>query len=302
MAQHLAGMYAALMTAFSDDGAFDPARQSRLNAYVLGQGLTGLYVGGSSGESGLLDAEELLAQQEVVAADARGSGAKLIAHVGLPNLRDSIRLARRAEVLGYDGLSALPPHSYPFSDAEILGYYRDLAQATALPLIVYEVPIRTGRPISLETLVEILHLPNVAGIKFTSTDLFKFSMLRRRCPGKLFYFGFDEIYLTGGILGADGGIGTTYNLLGGLYAALDAALRAGQIEQAQALQDASQIFVESLLDIGVLPGMKAAFRAIGLDLGLTRAPMAQRVLDGDARMRAVLARPEIACWIGKQPG
>lgn len=297
MAQHLAGMYAALMTAFSDDGAFDPARQSQLNVYVLGQGLTGLYVGGSSGESGLLDAEELLAQQEVVAADAKGSGAKLIAHVGLPNLRDSIRLARRAEALGYDGLSALPPHSYPFSDREILGYYRDLAQATALPLIVYEVPIRTGRPIGLETLVEIMHLPNVAGIKFTSTDLFKFSMLRRRCPGKLFYFGFDEIYLTGGILGANGGIGTTYNLLGGLYAALDAALRANQIDKARALQDASQIFVEALLDIGVLPGMKAAFRSIGLELGLTRAPMAERVADAEARMRTVLARPEIACWV-----
>lgn len=302
MAKHLAGMYAALMTAFSDEGAFDPARQSRLNAYVLGQGLTGLYVGGSSGESGLLDAEELLAQQEVVAADAKGLGARLIAHVGVPNLRDSIRLARRAEALGYDGLSALPPHSYPFSDAEIFGYYRDLAQATALPLIVYEVPIRTGRPIGLETLVDILHLPNVAGIKFTSTDLFKFSMLRRRCPGKLFFFGFDEIYLTGGILGADGGIGTTYNLLGGLYAALDAALRAGHIDRARALQDASQIFVESLLDIGVLPGMKAAFRGIGLELGLTRAPMAARFPDAEARMRAVLDRPEIACWIGKRPG
>lgn len=65
-------MYAALMTAFSDDGAFDPARQARMNADVLGQGLTGLYVGGSSGESGLLDVDELLAQQQVVATDAGG--------------------------------------------------------------------------------------------------------------------------------------------------------------------------------------------------------------------------------------
>lgn len=293
----LTGMYAALMTAFSDDGAFDPKRQSALNSYVLRQGLTGLYVGGSSAESGLMDIDELLAQQALVAADAKGKGAQLIAHVGMPNLRDSIRLARKAQDLGYDGLSALPPHSYPFSDAEILAYYRALAAATDLPLIVYEVPIRTGRPIGLETLVEILQLPGVAGIKFTSTDMFKFSMLRRRCPGKLFFFGFDEIYVTGGVLGADGGIGTTYNLLGRLYAALNGALQAGDMARARTLQDASQVFVEALLETGVLPGMKAALRVIGIDCGLTRAPMSLRIPDGEDRMRAVLQRPEIAAWL-----
>ncbi|WP_198662681.1 dihydrodipicolinate synthase family protein [Primorskyibacter marinus] len=79
----------------------------------------------------------------------------------------------------------------------------------------------------MDSLERILDLPNVAGVKFTSTDLFKFSMLRRRRPDSSYFFGFDEIYLTGGILGADGGTGTTYNILGKLYVALDAAMRAG---------------------------------------------------------------------------
>lgn len=297
MTKALTGMYAALMTAFDDAGDFSPERQQALNAYVLRQGLTGLYVGGSSGESGLLDREELLAQQAVVAESARGTGTRLIAHVGMPNLRDSIRLARQAASLGYHGLSALPPHSYPFTDAEIVGYYRDLAAATDLPLIVYEVPIRTGRPIGLEALVETLTLPNVAGIKFTSTDLFKFSMLRRRCPEKSYFFGFDEIYLTGGVLGADGGIGTTYNLIGRLYVALDAALRAGDLAQAQDMQEVSQIFVEVLLDLGVLPGMKAGFAALGIDLGTTRAPMLARAADAETRMTALLNDPRVAPWL-----
>lgn len=295
MTKTLAGMYAALMTGLNDDGSFSPDRQRALNEYVLRQGLTGLYVGGSSGESGLLDVEELLAQQEIVAQDAAGT--TLIAHVGAPNLRDSIRLAKNAKALGYHGLSALPPHSYPFTDAEILEYYRTLAAATDLPLIVYEVPVRTGRPIGLETLVEIMALPNVAGIKFTSTDMFKLSMLRRRCPDATIFFGFDEIYLTGAVLGADGGIGTTYNLLGRLYAALDAAVRSGDLPRAMALQDVSARFVEALLDTGVLPGMKAAFRAIGVDPGPTRAPMQMRVSDGEARMAALMAQPEFREWI-----
>ena len=298
MTRPLSGMYAALMTGLADDGSFSPERQRTLDEYVQKQGLAGLYVGGSSGESGLLDVEELLAQQAVVAADAGATGTTLIAHVGAPSLRDSIRLARNAAGLGYHALSALPPHSYPFSDAEILSYYRELQAATELPLIVYEVPIRTGRPIGLDTLVAIMDLPNVAGLKFTSTDMFKLSMLRRRCPDATLFFGFDEIYLGGAVLGADGGIGTTYNLLGRLYVALDRAIRAGDLAEAMRLQDISARFVEALLDTGVLPGMKAAFRAIGIDPGPTRAPMLMRLDDGEARMAEVMARPEIAQWIG----
>ncbi len=297
MTDRLAGMYAALMTGLTDAGEFDAERQRVLTSYVLRQGLAGLYVGGSSGESGLLDADELATQQEVVADCAERAEARLIAHVGLPNLRDSIRLARQAETLGYHGLSALPPHSYPFTDVEIEAYYRELAAATGLPLIVYEVPIRTGRPIGLDALVRILDLPGVAGIKFTSTDLFKFSMLRRRRPGSTYFFGFDEIYLAGAALGADGGIGTTYNLLGKLYVALDRAVAARDMTRAQELQDVSQIFVEALLDIGVLPGMKAAFRTIGIECGPTRAPMALRVEDAVARMRDVLARDDVKPWL-----
>lgn len=299
MTERLTGMYAALMTGLDDSGGLDEARQRSLTAYVLKQGLTGLYVGGSSGESGLLGVDELFEQQGIVADCAKDSEAKLIAHVGMPNLRDSVRLAERASDLGYHGLSALPPHSYPFSDAEIEGYYRDLAAATDLPMIVYEVPIRTGRPIPLESLERILDLPNVSGIKFTSTDLFKFSMLRRRRPNSSYFFGFDEIYLTGGVLGADGGIGTTFNILGKLYVAIDTALRSGNLARAQELQNASQIFVEALLETGVLPGMKMALRILGVDCGHTRAPMLLRMSEekAEAHMRAVLERPEIKPWL-----
>jgi len=299
MTEPLTGMYAALMTGLDDAGEFDEDRQRALTAHVLKQGLAGLYVGGSSGESGLLGVDELSAQQGVVAGSAEGSDATLIAHVGLPNLRDSIRLAQSASDLGYHALSALPPHSYPFGDNEIEAYYRDLAAATDLPLIVYEVPVRTGRPIPLEALERILDLPNVAGIKFSSVDLFKFSMLRRRRPDSSYFFGFDEVYLTGAVLGADGGIGSTYNILGKLYVALHEAVLAGDLARAQTLQDASQIFVEALLETGVLPGLKAAFRIAGVEVGLTRAPMALKMTDAkaEAHMRAVLERPEIAPWL-----
>ncbi|MEZ5722446.1 MAG: dihydrodipicolinate synthase family protein [Paracoccaceae bacterium] len=215
----------------------------------------------------------------------------------MPSLRDSQRLARpgRANRLP----RALRPAAaqLPFRDDEIVGYYRALAATTALPLNVYEVPVRTGRPLPLDTLLALLDLPGVAGIKFTSTDLFKLSQLIRRRPEKTYFFGFDEIYATGALLGADGGIGTTYNLLGKLYMALDAAMRSGEMARAKDLQDLSQRFVEALMDTGVLPGMKAAFRAIGLDVGPTRLPMAPRVADGEARMASLLDSDEFRAWL-----
>lgn len=297
MTKPLSGMYAALMSALDDEGGFSPARQRELTARVLRQGLAGLYVGGSSAESGLLETAVLLDQQRVVAEMAQGSGARLIAHVGVPALEDARRLARQAAQLGYDGLSALPPHSYPFSDAEILGYYTALAAATDLPLIVYEVPIRTGRPLPLELLIALLDLPTVAGIKYTSTDLFKLTMLRAARPDKTYFFGFDEIYLAAGALGTDGGIGTTYNILGRLYAALHQAIGVGDLAQAQALQAVSAEFVTGLMEVGVLPGMKAALRACGIDCGPTRAPLAPRLPDAEARMRALVSRPAIRDWL-----
>lgn len=298
MSKPLAGMYAALMTGMNDAGEFDADRQSTLNEYVLRQGLTGLYVGGSSGESGLLEIDALAQQQEIVRRDSEVSGATLIAHVGAPSLEGSLILARQAERLGYHGLSALPPHAYPFSDGEILAYYKSLASATDLPLIVYEVPIRTGRPLPLDLLVSILDLPGVAGIKFTSTDLFKLALLRRARPERVYFFGFDEIFLSGAVLGAGGGIGTTYNLLGRLYMALQTAISDGDLSLARQLQEVSAEFVEELLKVGVLPGMKAAFAALGIDCGPTRAPLAPRLPDCAERMAELVKRPSIAAWIG----
>lgn len=298
MTKRLGGMYAALLTAMDKDGGFSPERQRALNAYVLGQGLNGLYVAGSSGESGLLESAALSDQLGIVAEDARGHEATLIAHVGLPSLAHSIALARRAESLGYHALSALPPHAYPFSDDEIFAYYEALSEATALPLIVYEIPVRTGRPLPFDLLVRILDLRGVAGLKFSSMDLFKFASLRRARPKSVFYFGFDEVYAAAATLGSDGGIGTTYNLLGRLYVEIANAIERSDIARARELQGISQQFVEILAEVGVMPGVKAAFRLHGIDIGPSRAPMALHGRDPEARIAAFLKRPEVAKWLG----
>lgn len=293
----LKGMHAALLTGLSDDGEFSPSRQRNINDYVLQQGLDGLYVGGSSGESGLLTVDELLDQQAIVAESAKSSDHQMIAHVGAPNLRDGIRLARSAAKHGYHALSALPPHTYPFSDQEIIAYYTTLSAATDLPMIVYEVPIRTGRPLGDAVLAQLLDIPNVAGIKFTSNDMFKMARLRKSHPQKLVFFGFDEVYLAAAALGVDGGIGTTYNILGKLYAALHKAVAKQDLKTARTLQELSQEFVATILKTGVLPGVKIALQEIGIDCGPTRAPFLVQSSEGGKAVRSLIQSPEYQQWL-----
>ncbi len=116
-------------------------------------------------------------------------------------------------------------------------------------------------------------------------------------PGSTYFFGFDEIYLGAAALGTDGGIGTTYNVLGRLYVALDGAVRAGDLARARDLQATSAEFVAGLQEVGVLPGMKAALRACGVECGPTRAPLAPQLPDADRRMADLVARPAIREWL-----
>ncbi len=297
MTGRLTGTFAALLSGFADDGAFSPARQGAILDYVTSQTLTGLYVGGSSGEDGLMNVAELEAQQAIVAEHAQAKSMTLIAHVGRASLRESIQLAKHAEGLGYQALSALPPHAYPHSDEEIFAYYKELSAATSLPLIAYEIPVRTHRALSLDLLQNILDLPNVTGLKFTSTDLFKMSRLRSTRPDSLIYYGFDEIFITGAVCGAHGGIGTTYNVLGSLYTALFAAVQQGDLGRSQELQQVSQDFVAELVEIGVIPGVKLALQTLGVDCGPARAPLSIRVDDAVARMNTLMARDDIRQWV-----
>ena len=269
----LGGVHVALMTGFGDDGAFEEDRQRTLTEYVLRQRIDGLYVGGSSAEAALMGRDELAVQLRLVADLAKGSGKTLIAHVGQPNTRDSVYLAGVARDAGYRAVSALPPFSFPYSIDQIADFYRAIVDGCGLPLIVYEVPARVGRASPLEQLETILALDGVAGMKFTSPDLFLLRRVQKRFSDRIFFFGSDEMFAAAAILGVDGGIGTTYNLIGGLYRQIFDAIAASDVETARRLQHLSQDLVEHLFKVGVIPGVKHLLTLHGVDCGPARLPL-----------------------------
>lgn len=291
------GFYAATLTPFSADGsAVASDALGRLVEHDIAAGLDGLYVGGSTGEAFLMTPEERLHVFAATAEAARGR-TRLIAHVGDLNPAVATHLAREAAKLGYDAVSAVPPFYYGYGWAEIRAFYAALATATDLPFLVYNIPSFSGVALSAGQLAELARLPNVAGIKFTSADLYGLERLRRQLPDRVLLNGYDELLLAGLSMGADGGIGSTYNVQGRRVMALARALAAGETARAQELQRDMNRLIDLLVEVGVMPGLKFLLSLWGLPMGPCRPPFlpldaaakarleeaAQTMLDGEAR-------------------
>ena len=264
-------IFAALLTPFEEDGAISVERIGPLVDHVLSQGVDGLYASGSTGESVLQNLDERSLHLTELAGYARGK-CTLIAQVGSASTSDAVALAKLAGREGYDAISAVPPYYYKHSFSDIKDYYAEIADASGLPLIVYNIPVLSGANMSTDELLELVEDDRIAGMKYTDRDLFQFWRLRAAAPDKMFYFGTDEMFLGAAATGADGGIGSTYNLIGDVYVGIHQAVETGDIVKARQLQAKSNTLVEVLLETGVLPGIKYALNKLGVPVGPCRRP------------------------------
>jgi N-acetylneuraminate lyase len=269
----LGGVFSALITPFHNDGSLHLDQLAPLAEFELAQGIHGFYVGGSTGEAFLQTADE---RKAVLAAFAKAVAgrAKLIAHVGAIATDEAITIAHAAADAGYDAISAIPPFYYDFSAAEVLAHYRALAEATPLPLVVYNFPAKSARPLTTADLLALLAHPKIIGVKHTSQNLYQLERLKTAAPEAVIYNGFDEMFAGGVAMGADGGIGTTFNVMGRIFVTMFEALRAGDLPRAQALQTQANAVIDVLIEVGVFPGTKAMLKLLGVDCGPCRRPFA----------------------------
>ena len=257
----LSRLHAALMTPCDADENIAHGCLKKLVAHVKGLGIDGLYVGGSTGEGLLHSVDERIAVFNTV-AEAAGDSAR-IAHVGAISTRDAVTLAKGAAASGYDAVSAIPPIYFPHRKEAIFAYYQDILAATDLPLIIYNIPAMSGVSFSLDDLGRLLNLPGVAGIKQTAIDMYQMEQLARAFPGKILLNGYDEMLLAGLSMGANGGIGSTYNILGDRYLRLMASLK-DDLPRARALQSQCNAIIDELVRVGVFPGLKYLLHKMGV--------------------------------------
>lgn len=275
MAVNLRGVMAALLTPFDGQQKLDKESLRRLVRFNLRQGVDGLYVGGSTGEAFVQSCTERQEVLEIVAEEAKGK-MTLIAHVGCVSTLESQQLARAAVGYGYDAVSAVTPFYYPFSFEEHCAHYQAIIEsADGLPMVVYNIPALSGVKLTLDQINTLVTLPGVGALKQTSGDLFQMEQIRRAHPDLVLYNGYDEIFASGLLAGADGGIGSTYNIMGWSYQGMVAALKVGDVAKAQQLQCECNKVIDLLIKTGVFRGLKTVLHYMDVvSVPLCRKPFA----------------------------
>ena len=275
MSVTLKGVMPALLTPFNHQQQLDPQSLRQLVRYHIAQGVDGLYVGGSTGEAFVQSSAERQEVLEIVAEEAKGK-ITLIAHVGTVSTHESQQLAQAASRFGYDAVSAVTPFYYPFSFEEHCDHYRGIIDsAQGLPMVVYNIPALSGVKLSLDQINTLVTLPGVGALKQTSGDLFQMEQIRRAHPDLVLYNGYDEIFASGLLAGADGGIGSTYNIMGWRYQGIVKALKEGDIATAQALQTKCNEVIDLLIKVGVFRGLKTVLHYMDvIEVPLCRKPFA----------------------------
>ncbi|WP_209644898.1 N-acetylneuraminate lyase [Cronobacter sakazakii] len=275
MTAPLRGVMPALLTPFDQQQRLDKESLRRLVCFNISQGIDGLYVGGSTGEAFIQSCAEREEVLEIVAEEAKGK-VTLIAHVGCVSTAESQQLAAAASRYGFDAVSAVTPFYYPFSFEEHCDHYRAIiASADGLPMVVYNIPALSGVRLSLDQISTLVTLPGVGALKQTSGDLYQMEQIRRAHPDLVLYNGYDEIFASGLLAGADGGIGSTYNIMGWRYMHIVKALNEGDIATAQRLQrDCNQV-IDLLIKTGVFRGLKTVLHYMDVvSVPLCRKPFA----------------------------
>lgn len=273
MTEKLRGIYPALLTPFRDGGVNTRVLRE-LIAYNIKKGVSGFYVGGSTAEAFLLsDAER--EQVYTAAAEEAGGKVNLIAHVGCISTAQAIRFAKTAQSLGYQAISAIAPFYYKFSFEQIKKYYFDIVDAVDLPMIIYNFPNFSGVNLSVEQVSEFFADPRFIGIKHTSNDYFALEQFKTHFPEKLVFNGFDEMLTAGLSMGADGGIGSTYNFMAEKFVAIQKLVAEERLGEALEIQREANRIIKALCRVGVMEGEKEVLCQMGFDFGTARAPFSE---------------------------
>lgn len=299
-AQQLDGLIAATYTPLDDEGRVDTTGVDAIVKHLLGRGVTGLYVCGSTGEGMSLSSDERRMVAQAYRDASRGHTG-LIVQVGHNSIAEARQLAVHAQQIGADKISATCPSYFKVSDVSTLvDCMAEIASgAPDLPFYYYHIPSLTGSNLDI---VEFLRqggqrIANLAGLKYTDTKLHEFQECRELDGGRFdIVWGCDEMLLGALATGARAAIGSTYNVAPTLYNALIKSFASGDLNEARRLQALSIKMIRTLYRYPFHAAMKAVLGMQGLKLGGCRLPQGRLSPSEVQSLRADLQRIGFFDW------
>ncbi len=279
----------AVVTPMRDDGALDLDGLQKAVAHLLDTGHDGVVVNGTTGESPTTSDEE---KDQILRAalDVAGERGRVVAGVGTNDTAHTVRCARRAAATGADGLLVVTPYYNKPTQPGLIAHFSAVADATDLPVILYDIPHRSGVPIETDTLVRLAEHPRIRAVKDAKGDLW--SATRVLSQTDLLWFSGDDVaHLAHLTQGATGYIGVTTHLAGAQYASMLAAVDAGDLETAIAVHRRLIPLVDAVMNTSQGAIMaKAALKELGvIDSAAVRLPLVESPPEHLDRLRAALA-------------
>ena len=265
------GVIPAVLSVFDKDENLDEQGTREFIRYLLSMDIGGLYLTGSTGETWLMTAEERMRQVDIVMEEV-GDKVPVVVHVGAMSTREAIQLAKQAESCGAAGVSSVPPFYFKYNADQIFHYYKDVAEATSLPMIVYNIPL--AGMMTVDQIIRLSTIENVKGVKYTGTALYEVMQIKDGCkPGFQVYGGCDELGSSNISLGVDGIIGSFYNVIADHYIKIWNAVKESNIPLATQLQrQAVHVIFAGINSGSMMACMKVWLRAAGLPGGWSRRP------------------------------
>ena len=278
----------AMVTPFAEDGSIDLAGAQELAAHLVDrQAHDGLVVFGTTGESPTVSDAEQHAVLEAV-LDAVGDRATVIAGVGTNDTAHSIEKARSAARLGVHGLLVVTPYYNKPPQAGLLRHFTAVADATDLPVMLYDIPPRTVVPIEVETLVRAAEHPRIVAVKDAKADLGAVAWTMARTD-LAYYSGEDMLNLPLLALGAVGVVSVVGHLVGNRLAELVAAVESGDLVRARKVNEGLLPVYTGVFRTQGTIMIKAALRELGLPSGPVRPPLVDATPEQLEQLRMDLA-------------
>lgn len=262
-----------MITPFADSGEVDHDRMWRLARFLSEHGSEGLVVTGTTGESPTLSADEKVALYRTVVEAVENRETIVVAGTGTYDTAESVRLSRRADEAGVDGIMAVTPYYSKPSQQGLVRHFETIADATDIPVLVYNIPGRTGRLIEVETLARLASHPNIVATKDAVMDIDFTSQTVARVPELAVYSGQDSFTLPMMAVGAVGVVSVVSHLAGQEVAEMVRAAGDGNLVEARRLHHALLPLCEACFVEPNPSPVKAGMGSLWEPVGEPRLPL-----------------------------